>query len=236
MSLLAVEDLRAGYGRLEVLHGVSLCVEPGEAVAVLGPNGAGKSTLLRTISGLVAARTGRLQFEQASLAGLPAHTLPHLGLVHVPEARHVFGQLTVQENLLVGGTPLPDRAARLAVLDEIWALFPMLRDKARSAAGSLSGGQQQMLAIGRALMARPKLLMLDEPSLGLAPLVVGELYTALETLRGRGITILLVEQDVHRALNFADRAYVLETGAIALAGAASALREDPHVRELYLGL
>lgn len=236
MSLLAVEDLRAGYGRLEVLHGVSLCVESGEAVAVLGPNGAGKSTLLRTISGLVAARTGRVLFEQDSLAGLPAHTLPHLGLVHVPEARHVFGQLTVQENLLVGGTPVHDRAARLALLDEVWALFPMLHDKARAAAGSLSGGQQQMLAIGRALMARPKLLMLDEPSLGLAPLVVGELYTALQTLRSRGITILLVEQDVHRALDFADRAYVLETGSIALAGAAGALREDPHVRKLYLGL
>jgi branched-chain amino acid transport system ATP-binding protein len=236
MSLLAVDDLRAGYGILEVLHGVSLRVEPGEVVAVLGPNGAGKSTLLRTISGLVAARTGRVQFADKPLAGLPAHAIPHRGLVHVPEARHVFALLSVRENLMVGGTPLPSRAARLAALDDVWALFPMLLGKAGAPAASLSGGQQQMLAIGRALMAGPKLLMLDEPSLGLAPVIVEELYAALGKLRQRGLTILLVEQDVHTALDFADRAYVLENGAIALAGSAAALREDPHVRELYLGL
>lgn len=236
MSLLVVDDLRAGYGSLEVLHGVSLRVEPGEVVAVLGPNGAGKSTLLRTISGLVAARTGRVQFADTPLAGVPAHAIPHRGLVHVPEARHVFALLSVRENLMVGGTPLPSRAARLAALDDVWALFPMLLGKADAPAASLSGGQQQMLAIGRALMAGPKLLMLDEPSLGLAPVVVDELYAALGKLRQRGLTILLVEQDVHTALDFADRAYVLENGAIALAGSAAALREDPHVRELYLGL
>ncbi len=236
MSLLVVDSLRAGYGSLEILHGVSLSIEPGEAVAVLGPNGAGKSTLLRTISGLIAPRAGRVQFQQSTLTGLPAHAIPHLGLVHVPEARHVFGQLTVEENLMVGGTPLPARSARLAALDEVWALFPMLRDKAGAVAASLSGGQQQMLAIGRALMARPKLLMLDEPSLGLAPVVVDELYAALGKLKGSGITILLVEQDVHTALEFADRAYVLESGLIALTGTADALREDPHIRDLYLGL
>ena len=236
MSLLVVDDLRAGYGSLEVLHGVSLRVEPGEVVAVLGPNGAGKSTLLRTLSGLVAARTGRVQFAGTPLAGLPAHAIPHRGLVHVPEARHVFALLSVRENLMVGGTPLPSRAARLAALETVWALFPMLHGKADAPAASLSGGQQQMLAIGRALMAGPKLLMLDEPSLGLAPVVVEELYAALGKLRQRGLTILLVEQDVHTALDFADRAYVLENGAIALAGSAAALREDPHVRELYLGL
>ena len=236
MSLLVVDDLRAGYGSLEVLHGVSLRVEPGEVVAVLGPNGAGKSTLLRTISGLVAARTGRVQFADTPLAGVPAHAIPHRGLVHVPEARHVFALLSVRENLMVGGTPLPSRAARLAALDDVRALFPMLLGKADAPAASLSGGQQQMLAIGRALMAGPKLLMLDEPSLGLAPVVVDELYAALGKLRQRGLTILLVEQDVHTALDFADRAYVLENGAIALAGSAAALREDPHVRELYLGL
>jgi branched-chain amino acid transport system ATP-binding protein len=236
MSLLVVDDLRAGYGSLEVLHGVSLRVEPGEVVAVLGPNGAGKSTLLRTISGLVAARSGWVQFADRPLAGLPAHAIPHLGLVHVPEARHVFALLSVRENLMVGGTPLPSRAARLAALDDVWALFPMLLGKADAPAASLSGGQQQMLVIGRALMAGPKLLMLDEPSLGLAPVVVEELYAALGKLRQRGLTILLVEQDVHTALDFADRAYVLENGAIALAGSAAALREDPHVRELYLGL
>lgn len=236
MSLLLVEDLRAGYGSLEVLHGISLNVQSGEAVAVLGPNGAGKSTLLRTISGLVEARTGQLKFEQESLTGRQAHSIPLLGLAHVPEARHVFAQLSVQENLMVGGTPLPSRAARMNALDEVLALFPMLRDKASVAAGSLSGGQQQMLAIGRALMSRPKLVMLDEPSLGLAPVIVEELYVALGKLKRAGLTILLVEQDVHTALEFADRAYVLENGAIALSGAASALRDDPHVRELYLGL
>lgn len=236
MSLLVVDDLRAGYGSLEVLHGVSLRIEPGEAVAVLGPNGAGKSTLLRTISGLVPARNGGIRFADTPLFGLPAHTITHRGLVHVPEARHVFALLSVRENLMVGGTPLPSRAARLAALDEVWALFPMLLGKSDAPAASLSGGQQQMLAIGRALMAGPKLLMLDEPSLGLAPVIVEELYAALGKLRQRGLTILLVEQDVHTALDFADRAYVLENGAIALAGSAAALREDPHVRELYLGL
>lgn len=236
MSVLEVDALRAGYGKVEVLHGVSLRVEAGEAVAVLGPNGAGKSTLLRTISGLVATRGGSARFGPAPLSGLQAHAIPLLGLLHVPEARHVFGQLSVEENLMVGGTPLPSRAERRSALDEVWSLFPMLRGKAASAAGSLSGGQQQMLAIGRALMARPKLVMLDEPSLGLAPLVVEELYGALEKLRRAGLTILLVEQDVHAALDFADRAYVLEGGAIALQGSADALRENSHVRELYLGL
>lgn len=234
--MLVVDDLRAGYGKVEVLHGVSLRVEAGEAVAVLGPNGAGKSTLLRTISGLVATRGGSACFGRTPLTGLQAHAIPLLGLLHVPEARHVFGQLSVEENLMVGGTPLPSRAERRAALEEVWSLFPMLRGKAGSAAGSLSGGQQQMLAIGRALMARPKLVMLDEPSLGLAPLVVEELYGALEKLRRAGLTILLVEQDVHAALDFADRAYVLEGGAIALQGSADALRENSHVRELYLGL
>ncbi|MCW5656844.1 MAG: ABC transporter ATP-binding protein [Burkholderiaceae bacterium] len=234
--MLVVEDLRAGYGNVEVLHGVSLHVDAGEAVAVLGPNGAGKSTLLRTISGLVAARGGGVRFEQRPLTGLPAHGIPLLGLLHVPEARHVFGQLSVEENLMVGGTPLPGRAERRAALEEIWALFPMLRDKAHAAAGSLSGGQQQMLAIGRALMARPRLVMLDEPSLGLAPVVVEELYLALGKLRQGGLTILLVEQDVQVALGFADRAYVLENGTIELEGAAGALQEDRHVREVYLGL
>jgi branched-chain amino acid transport system ATP-binding protein len=236
VSALVVGDLRAGYGALEVLHGVSLRVDPGEVVAVLGPNGAGKSTLLRTVSGLVAVRSGRVTFGDASLAGVAAHAIPHLRLVQVPEARHVFPLLSVRENLMVGGTPQPTRAARLATLDEVWRMFPMLRDKADAPAGALSGGQQQMLAIGRALMARPQLVMLDEPSLGLAPVVVEELYRALAALRGRGLTILLVEQDVHAALDFADRAYVLENGAIALSGTAVALREHDHVRELYLGL
>ncbi|MBI5720766.1 MAG: ABC transporter ATP-binding protein [Burkholderiales bacterium] len=233
--MLVVEDLRAGYGNLEVLHGVSLRVDAGEVVAVLGPNGAGKSTLLRTISGLLVPRGGGVRFEQRPLTGLQTHAIPLLGLLHVPEARHVFAQLSVEENLMVGGTPLAGSAERRAAIDEVWSLFPMLRDKARAAAGSLSGGQQQMLAIGRALMAKPRLVMLDEPSLGLAPVVVEELYLALGKLRRAGLTILLVEQDVHAALDFADRAYVLENGTIALEGAATALREDRHVREVYLG-
>ena len=236
MRLLEVDALHAGYGSVPVLQGVSLHVEPGEAVAVLGPNGAGKSTLLRTISGLVVPSAGRIVFDGKPLAGLAAHAIARLGLAHVPEARHVFGQLTVEENLKVGATPLRARRDRNAALEEVCSLFPLLREKARAAAGSLSGGQQQVLAIGRALMARPRLLMLDEPSLGLAPVVVEALYRSLHALRTRGITVLLVEQDVQVALAFAERAYVLENGRIRLAGPAAELRRDPHVQEAYLGL
>lgn len=233
---LAVRDLVAGYGAIEVLHGVSLDLTEGEVVAVIGPNGAGKSTLLRTISGLVQARAGTIRFDGHTLTGIPANQIPHLGLIQVPEARHVFGRLTVEQNLIVGGTPQPDPAAFAATLDDVYRMFPMLRQKAGEAAAGLSGGQQQMLAIGRALMGRPSMIMLDEPSLGLAPLVVEQLYGALEDLRASGLTILLVEQDVYLALDFAARAYVLEGGRMSLQGSSAELRSHDHIRRSYLGM
>ncbi|MBC7139530.1 MAG: ABC transporter ATP-binding protein [Defluviimonas sp.] len=232
---LSIEALVSGYGLVDVLHGVSIEMAEGEVVAVIGPNGAGKSTLLRTISGLVAARSGTVRYDGREIGGLAASEIPRLGLVHVPEARHVFGKLTVEQNLVVGASAAP-AGSRKDALAEVYDLFPMLGQKARELAGGLSGGQQQMLAVGRALMARPGMIMLDEPSLGLAPLVVEQMYEALDGLRRSGLTILLVEQDVYMALDFASRAYVLENGRIALAGASAALRHDDHVRRSYLGI
>ncbi len=233
---LSIEALVSGYGVVDVLHGVSIEIAEGEVVAVIGPNGAGKSTLLRTISGMVAARSGTIRYEGSEIGGLTSSEIPRLGLVHVPEARHVFGRLTVEQNLVVGASAAPAGTDRKDALAEVYDLFPMLGQKARDLAGGLSGGQQQMLAIGRALMARPSMIMLDEPSLGLAPLVVEQMYEALDGLRRTGLTILLVEQDVYMALDFASRAYVLENGGIALAGASAALVNDDHVRRSYLGI
>jgi len=233
---LSIEALVSGYGVVDVLHGVSIEIAEGEVVAVIGPNGAGKSTLLRTISGMVAARSGTIRYEGSEIGGLTSSEIPRLGLVHVPEARHVFGRLTVEQNLVVGASAAPAGTDRKDALAEVYDLFPMLGQKARDLAGGLSGGQQQMLAIGRALMARPSMIMLDEPSLGLAPLVVEQMYEALDGLRRTGLTILLVEQDVYMALDFACRAYVLENGGIALAGASAALVNDDHVRRSYLGI
>ncbi len=235
--LLQVGKLRAGYGAVEVLHGIGLRVEAGEAVAVLGPNGAGKSTLLRTLSGLVRAAAGEILLDGAPIHALPAHLIVGAGLVQVPEARHIFPYLTVLENLRVGATAVRDAAHKEQTLEQMLTLFPMLRDKAKSPARTLSGGQQQMLAIGRALMGRPRLLMLDEPSLGLAPRVVEEVYEALRQLRGAsGLTILLVEQDVYQALDFADRAYVLQNGEFALSGSSAELRDNDTIRAAYLGM
>ena len=233
---LSIEALVSGYGVVDVLHGVSIEIAEGEVVAVIGPNGAGKSTLLRTISGMVAARSGTIRYEGSEIGSLASSEIPRLGLVHVPEARHVFGRLTVEQNLVVGASAAPAGTERKDALAEVYDLFPMLGQKARDLAGGLSGGQQQMLAIGRALMARPSMIMLDEPSLGLAPLVVEQMYEALDGLRRTGLTILLVEQDVYMALDFASRAYVLENGGIALAGASAALVNDDHVRRSYLGI
>ncbi len=233
---LSIEALVSGYGVVDVLHGVSIEIAEGEVVAVIGPNGAGKSTLLRTISGMVAARSGTIRYEGSEIGSLTSSEIPRLGLVHVPEARHVFGRLTVEQNLVVGASAAPAGTNRKDALAEVYDLFPMLGQKARDLAGGLSGGQQQMLAIGRALMARPSMIMLDEPSLGLAPLVVEQMYEALDGLRRTGLTILLVEQDVYMALDFARRAYVLENGGIALAGASAALVNDDHVRRSYLGI
>lgn len=235
---LEVCDLEAGYGPVSVLRGISMRVEPGEIVAVVGANGAGKTTLLRVISGLLRPRAGRVFFDGQEITGWPPERIVALGLVHIPERRQLFAAMSVEDNLRLGAYLRLRRGERRAVeadLERIYALFPRLKERRRQMAGTLSGGEQQMLAIGRGLMARPRLLLLDEPSLGLAPLLVQELFRVIAGLRDQGITMLLVEQNARQALRVADRAYVLETGRIVREGAAAALRDDPEVQAAYLG-
>ncbi|WP_398472632.1 ABC transporter ATP-binding protein [Tardiphaga sp.] len=234
MTALSITDLSAGYGVVPILHEVSIEVAQGEVVAVLGANGAGKSTMLRCLSGLLPF-TGEAAFYGTKLSGLQPHLIARLGLVQVPEARHIFSGLTVVENLRVGATPLSSRAELAKNLDQVLSLFPILAQRRNQIAGTMSGGQQQMLAIGRALMGGPKLLVLDEPSLGLAPLVVAELYEAVRHLIADGLTVLLVEQDVSIALQMAHRGYVIENGKIALQGTGDELRKNEHIRSYYLG-
>ena len=234
--LLKVDGLHAGYGRAEVLSGVSIEAAAGSVVAVVGPNGAGKSTLLNALMGVLPAR-GELTFDGEPVQRLSLEQRVQRGIALVPETRALFATMPVADNLLLGGyrqrrTPRAEQAARL---DEIWRLFPRLHERQAQAAGTLSGGERQMLAIGRALMGRPRLLMLDEPSLGLAPLVVKEIFRIIERLRETGATILLIEQNARAAMAVADHAYVLETGAIALSGPAARLAADPRVIETYLG-
>lgn len=232
--MLRVSNMTAGYGTLPVLRGVDLEVMTGEVVAVLGTNGAGKSTLLRCLAGLLPF-SGEAAFLDLTIKGSAPHVIARRGFIQVPEARHIFPDLTVLENLLVGGTPLPKRSERLRVLDDVFALFPILAERRSQQAGTMSGGQQQMLVIGRALMGKPKLLALDEPSLGLAPLIVLELYEALRRLIDTGLTVLLVEQDVSVALKIANRACILEGGRVVLQGSAAELRNSPRVRKQYFG-
>lgn len=232
--MLHVANMTAGYGTLPVLQGVDLEVMAGEVVAVLGTNGAGKSTLLRCLAGLLPF-SGEAFFLDLTIKGSAPHVIARSGFIQVPEARHIFPDLTVLENLLVGGTVLPSRTERLRVLEEVYALFPILAERRSQQAGTMSGGQQQMLAIGRALMGKPKLLALDEPSLGLAPLIVLELYETLGRLIGAGLTVLLIEQDVSVALKVANRAYIFERGSMVLEGSAVELRKSPLVQEHYLG-
>jgi branched-chain amino acid transport system ATP-binding protein len=234
--LLKVKDLHAGYGRAEVLSGVGIEAAAGSVVAVVGPNGAGKSTLLNALMGVLPAR-GEIRFDGEPVHRLSLEERVRRGIALVPETRALFASMPVADNLLLGGyrqrrTPRAEQAARL---DEIYALFPRLHERQAQAAGTLSGGERQMLAIGRALMGRPRLLMLDEPSLGLAPLVVKEIFRIVERLRETGVTLLLIEQNARAAMAVADHAYVLETGAIALSGPAARLAADPRVIETYLG-
>ena len=232
--MLEVEELRCAYGRIEAVKSVGLSVRAGEIVALVGSNGAGKTTLLRAISGVQPVTAGRIAFAGARIETAPPHRRVALGMAHVPEGRQVFAPLTVADNLRLGAFLRRDRDIARDV-ERIYAMFPALADKRRDAAGGLSGGQQQMLAIGRALMARPKLLLLDEPSMGLAPLLVRQILDAVVALKHEGVTILLVEQNAAAALAIADRGYVIETGRIAHAGTGAALAEDPRVREAYLG-
>jgi branched-chain amino acid transport system ATP-binding protein len=233
--MLRVETVTSRYGRVEALHAVSLAVGAGEIVTLIGSNGAGKTTLLRVISGVQPMAGGRILFNGEAIERLPAHRRVALGIAQVPEGRQVFAPLSVEDNLKLGAFRRRD-AAVAADLAKIYAAFPVLAEKRKLAAGGLSGGQQQMLAIGRAMMAKPRLLLLDEPSMGLAPVLVDQILDTVAALRRDGVTVLLVEQNATAALAIADRAYVIETGRIVLDGASADLARDPRVREAYLGI
>jgi branched-chain amino acid transport system ATP-binding protein len=236
--VLELTDVHVRYGSIRALQGVSLRVEAGELVALIGSNGAGKSTTLRTISGLLRPSEGTITFEGSDITAASTDRIVALGISHCPEGRRIFGGLTVLENLRLGAVSRPrsDTAAVTGDLDMVFELFPLLKERLGQAGGTLSGGEQQMLAIGRALMSRPRLLLLDEPSLGLAPQMVERIFGTIAELKGQGRTILLVEQNVHQALDVADRAYVMETGRITLDGPADVFRRDPKVEQSYLGV
>jgi branched-chain amino acid transport system ATP-binding protein len=234
MPLLEVTDIHTYYGAIQALRGVSLSVEEGEVVTIIGSNGAGKSTTLRSISGLTPASAGSIVFEGEDITGLPAHDLVSRGVALAPEGRHVFARMTVRENLELGA--YLRRSGPLSEdFDRVYELFPRLKEREKQKAGTMSGGEQQMLAIGRALMAQPKLLMLDEPSMGIAPILVQRIYETIGEINRTGVAILLVEQNANYALEAAKRGYVLETGRVVLTGDSAKLRGDPEVQRAYLG-
>lgn len=235
-SLLSVEDLFVGYGDVSVIRGVSFEVGQGQLVSIVGSNSAGKTTLLNSLSGLIRPQKGSIEFAGWTLAGLPAHEIVRAGVVQVPESRELFPDMSVRENLLTGALAGPARDGREVRMHDLLGIFPVLRERLETAARNLSGGQQQMLAIVRALMCRPKLLMLDEPSFGLAPVLVRELLSVVKSLVERGVSILLVEQNVRHSLSICDHGYVLEGGRIAAAGPGRALLDDPHIARAYLGV
>jgi branched-chain amino acid transport system ATP-binding protein len=238
MALLDVDGLEVTYGKIRAVKGVSFSVEAGTVVTLIGANGAGKTTTLRTLSGLVAPSAGTVVFDGQRLDGVPAHQIVERGIAHVPEGRRVFPRMTVGENLELGAFSQVGRVAPAEVkadMNRIFTLFPQLAERRGQAAGTLSGGEQQMLAIGRALMSRPRLLMLDEPSMGLSPIMMNLIFTTLAELKAEGTTILLVEQNAQAALALADRAYVIETGSVVLEGSAGELAASEQVRKAYLG-
>jgi branched-chain amino acid transport system ATP-binding protein len=232
---LALRDVRVFYGAIQAVKGISLEVRERELVALVGANGAGKTTTLRTISGLFRPRTGTIAYGGADLTRLEPHQIVARGIAQAPEGRQIFGGLTVRENLMLGATRRKDRDALGGDLERVFALFPVLRERIGQKAGTMSGGEQQMLAIGRALMAKPNLLLLDEPSLGLAPLMVGRIFEVIARLKAEGVTMLLVEQNARKALEVADRAYVMETGVITMSGPAGELAANPEIEKAYLG-
>jgi branched-chain amino acid transport system ATP-binding protein len=234
MTLLEVEDIHTYYGAIEALRGVSLNVDEGEVVTIIGSNGAGKSTTLRSISGLTPARSGKVMFEGQEITRLAAHEIVSCGIALAPEGRHCFARMTVRENLDLGAYLRRDVGIG-EDLERVFDLFPRLKERERQKAGTMSGGEQQMLAIGRALMARPKLLMLDEPSMGIAPILVQRIYETIAEINRQGVAILLVEQNANYALDVSKRGYVLETGEVALTNESSQLRNDPAVQRAYLG-
>lgn len=233
--MLTLENVSVNYGAIEALTGISLHVEKGEVVTLIGANGAGKTTTLRTITGLLQPREGRVSFEGEDISGKPTHKLVARGISMSPEGRGVFANLSVRENLQMGAYLNKNRRQVSEDMSHVFQMFPRLKERETQKAGTLSGGEQQMLAIGRALMSRPRLLLLDEPSLGLAPLVVHTIFEAIDEIRGKGTTILLVEQNAHAALGHSDRAYVLETGRIVMEGPSKDLAADPRIKEAYLG-
>ena len=234
--MLELEAVDAGYGATTILHGVSLNVQAGEAVTIIGGNGAGKTTTLRTIAGLIRPTSGSIRFEGQDITRLEAHEVVELGITLIPEGRQLFPDMTVRENLLMGAFRRKAREQAEATLKEVLQLFPRVAERLDQIPGSLSGGEQQMVAIARGLMARPRLLMFDEPSLGLAPIIVEQVFSVIDRIVETGVTVLIVEQNVHHTLKAADRGYVLENGRIVLADAAEALLDNDHVRQAYLGI
>jgi branched-chain amino acid transport system ATP-binding protein len=237
MTILRIDDLHASYGDIEVLKGITLEIQEGEIACLLGANGAGKSTLLKVLSGILRSSSGKTLFENEDITRHSPQEIVRMGLSHVPEGRQIFFRMTVMQNLLLGGYPRKSNKAEAQELfDFIFNLFPVLKERLKQKAGTLSGGEQQMLAISRGLMSRPKLLLLDEPSLGLAPLLVEDIFRVIQDLRLRGISILLIEQNVMKALTIADRGYIMETGKIAAHGEARDLMSDDKIRRSYLGM
>jgi branched-chain amino acid transport system ATP-binding protein len=235
MALLEVKDVHTFYGNIEALKGISIEVDDGECVTLIGSNGAGKSTTLRSISGLTPPRQGSIRFQDREITETPPQEIVSMGVAHAPEGRHVFSRMTVYENLMLGAYLRRDEASVKEDLDRVFSLFPRLKERERQKGGTMSGGEQQMLAIGRALMAQPTLLLLDEPSMGIAPILVERIYETIAEINKQGTTILLVEQNANFALDVSKRAYVLETGAVTLADQSAALRENPEVQKAYLG-
>jgi branched-chain amino acid transport system ATP-binding protein len=233
--VLAVENIHTFYGSIEALKGISIEVRPGEIVTLIGSNGAGKSTTLRSISGIVPPRIGRIPFQGREIQGLAGHEVAEIGIAHAPEGRRIFPRMTVLENLEMGAFTRRDTAGIREDIERVFELFPRLRERQKQKGGTMSGGEQQMLAIARALMAQPKLLLLDEPGLGLAPVIVDKIYEIIREINAQGVTILLVEQNANYALETAQRGYVLETGTIALSNDSASLRDDPRVQAAYLG-
>src|SRR5215469_16635263 len=234
--MLSLSSVSAGYGSFQALFGVSLEIARGEAVGVIGPNGAGKTTLMRVISGMLPLSQGSMTFEGETIGGKPAHHIIEHGIAHVPENRRLFPKLSVEENLRVGAF-IPAARARFAEqLDYVYSMFPRLKDRRAQAAGTMSGGEQQMCAIGRALMSKPKVMLMDEPSAGLAPLVVQQVFDLVGRIRAEGLTVLIVEQNVQQVLDVVDRAYLLEVGAVRLSGSAAELKNNEFIRKAYMGL
>ncbi|MBN1874452.1 MAG: ABC transporter ATP-binding protein [Anaerolineae bacterium] len=235
MALLEVKDLAVSYGAIYALHGISFHVDEGEVVTLIGANGAGKSTTLQTISGLLPADSGQIFYDGLDITRVPANRIVQLGVVQVPEGRRIFAPLTVRENLEMGAFTRSDKAEIEASMEYVFGLFPRLKERLEQTGGTLSGGEQQMLAVARALMSKPRLLLMDEPSMGLAPILVEEIFDIIQEISQQGVTILLVEQNAHMALSVAQRGYVLETGVIELEGPAPELARNPKVRVAYLG-